>query len=336
MPVSAESYQLLELLTRYQTPAILMAAHELGVFAALGEGPATVPELAGRLGVPERSLGILLRACAALGLLSCSAERFANGPLAAKTLVPGSAGYIGRLVDKEAFFYRSWGRLAECVRHDSADLAPFPVRVRSDPLTAHNFLLALDDIAALFGGGFVEAFDLGACRRLLDVGGGVGSYAVALARAYPALQVTIAELPEVVPWARDFVAAAGLSERIDVVALDFSTAEFPTGYDAILLANVLHDHPTVVNQGLLAKAHRALPAGGRVVVYDFLLEEDRIHPVDSALFAVMMLVENQGGNAYSGPEIVSWISGAGFGQVALRRLPPPSPMGLAWGIKVSA
>lgn len=333
MSASNYSYQLLDLLCQYQTPAIVMAAHRLGVFAALGEAPAALPELAARLSLPERSLGILVRACVALGLLTRAGELYANGAMVAETLVPAAPGYIGRLVDKEAFFYQAWSSLEACVRRDAAAIAPLQARARFEAETTHNFLLALDDIAALYGGAFVPTLDLHGCRRLLDVGGGVGSYTIALARAYPDLRATVLELPEVVPWTQEFVCAAGLAERIDAVAVDFLTAEFPAGYDMVLFANIFHDQPTVVNQGLLVKAYSALPAGGRVAVYEFLLEEDRVSPSVSALFAVMMLVENQGGNVYSGAEIAGWLGGAGFQQVNVTRLSAPSPMGLVCGTR---
>jgi len=333
MKITDYSYQLLELLTQYQLPAIIRAAHQVGVFRELGSGPATLDDLAARLALPPRSLGILLRGCVGAGLLSLEGDRFANSPLAAETLVPGSPGYLGRLVEKEAFFYDSWSQLAACVRTDQAALAPIQVRARQDPETTHSFLLALDDIATLYGRHFAGRLDLAGCRRLLDVGGGVGSYAIALANKYPELHVTIVDLPEVVPWAREFVAQAGMAERIAVEPLDFLADRFPVGYDVVLFSNIFHDQPSTVNQGLLAKAYQALESGGRVVVYEFLLEPDRITPATSAVFAVMMLVENQGGNVYTGQELASWMANAGFGAISTTRLPEPSPMGLVIGIK---
>ena len=335
MQVSENSYRLLDMLTRYQAPALVMSAHKVGVFRELGTGPATAQELAARLGVPERSLGILLRGCVALDLLTVESGtgEYACSPLAAETLVPGTAGYLGRLVDKEAFFYQAWGELASCVRTDLAALAPIQVRAQEEPETTRNFLTALDDIAALFGGEFANHVDLGDHRRLLDIGGGVGSYAIALAERYPSLTATILDLPEVVPWARDFVADAGLDDRISVEPLDFMVDPFPAGYDAVLLSNIFHDQPPTINQGLLVKAFESLAEDGQVIVYEFLLEPDRITPGSAALFAVMMLVENQGGNVYTAPEIESWLIAAGFRDVVTTRLPDPSPMGLVVGYK---
>jgi hypothetical protein len=74
-------------------------------------------------------------------------------------------------------------------------------------------------------------------------------------------------------------------------------------------------------------------AGGSVVVYEFLLEPDRVTPATSAVFSVMMLVENQGGNVYTGQEIAGWMANAGFKDVYIERLPEPSPMGLVVGRK---
>jgi predicted O-methyltransferase YrrM len=331
MQVSDFSYQVLDLLTRYQAPAILMAAHEVGVLAQLGAGPATLDDLAERLGVPRRSLGILLRACVALELVRQEGNCYRCSPLAAATLVPGSPGYLGRLVDKEAFFYRAWARLADCVRTDRAALTPFQVRAREDPETARNFLLGLDDVAALFGSAFGRQLDLEGCRRLLDVGGGVGSYSLALLERCPQLEATILELPAVVPWAREFVAQAGAMERVAIEPFDFLDDPLPRGYDVVLLSNILHDQPPAVNQGLLTRAYQALEPGGRAVVYEFLLDADRVTPSTSAIFAVMMLVENQGGNVYTEDDILGWLAAAGFSGLSVQRLPEPSPMGIVIG-----
>ncbi|HLC02814.1 MAG TPA: methyltransferase [Anaerolineales bacterium] len=324
---------LLALLTQYQTPAILMAAHSLGIFSELGHDVLALDELAHRLGLPERSLGILVRACVALGLLTLIDGRYATTPLTRGTLVNAEPGYLGRLVEKETTFYEAWANLDRCVREDAPALAPIRERARRDPEATLAFLLALDDIAQIFGVDFVERLDLVGCRSLLDVGGGVGSYAVRLAHRFPEMQVTLLELPEVAPWSREFIGAAGLTDQIRVIPADFLTDEFTRGHEVILFSNVFHDHPPPVCQELLAKAFRSLERGDRVVIYDFLLGPDRVQPTVSAVFAVMMLVENLGGNVYSEQEVKAWLKGAGFKQIELARSPDPSPMGWYVGIK---
>jgi len=329
------AYELLDRLTAYQKPAIIMAAHRLAVFEALARGAAGPEELASELNVPQRSLGVLLRACVALGLLERKNGVYKNSELAAVTLVPKSPGYIGRLVDKEYVFYQAWADLAGCVALDEPALAPIKERARRDPETTRNFLEALDDIAALYGGAFSGMLDLQGNERVLDIGGGVGSYAVALTRDYPELEVTVLDLPVVAPWARNFVENAGLSNRVDVQSGDFMTDGFPSGYDIVLFSNIFHDQPPTINRGLLANAYAALSEGGSVVVHDFLLDDDRVSPVGSAVFAVMMLVENAGGNVYTGGDIESWLATAGFREVTSLRFPEPSPMGLVQGRKLT-
>jgi SAM-dependent methyltransferase len=253
--------------------------------------------------------------------------------MAQEVLVPEAPGYIGRLVDKEAFFYWAWADLEQCVRFDRAALAPIRDRARETPETTRMFLTALDDIAELYAGDMVSGLDLSGCKRLLDVGGGVGTFSCAFAKRYPELAVTVMELPEVIPWTEAYVAECGMGHRIDMMAGDFTSDELPAGYDVILFSNIFHDNPTTINQGLLVKAFRALKEGGRVIIYDFLLDQDRISPAGSAIFAVMMLVENPGGNVYTAEQYESWLGGAGFKERSVIRMPDPSPMGLIIGTR---
>ena len=85
-----------------------------------------------------------------------------------------------------------------------------------------------------------EAVDFSRHRRLLDVGGGTGSWSIAVARAYPHLAATIVELPTVAEIARRRIAEAGLASRVVVVTGDAMTGALPPGHDAFLLANLAH------------------------------------------------------------------------------------------------
>ena len=175
------------MLTQYQTPAIVMSAHKLGIFRELEAGAASLEDLALRLRMPERSLGILLRACVVSGLLILEDGRFAPSPLAAETLVPELQATWAVLWTRKPF---STTPGASClpVFARARQLWLLLFRAREEPETTRNFLLALDDVAVLFGGEFAQQLDLTGCRRLLDVGGGVGSYAISLVERFPDLE----------------------------------------------------------------------------------------------------------------------------------------------------
>jgi hypothetical protein len=70
-----------------------------------------------------------------------------------------------------------------------------------------------------------------------------------------------------------------------------------------------------MNVSLLKKCRAALNAGGRVVVQEFPLNEDRTGPLQGALFAINMLVRTEGGRTYTPREMGGWLRGAGLERV---------------------
>ncbi len=317
---------LLEMLYAYQGSAILMGSHELGVYDALAQEPLTAGEIASRLGTASRSTELLLNACVAVGLLQKTGEKYKNSPLADRFLVKGNPGYLGRVVAKEQEFYGPWGKLVPAVRSDQAQLPPMRRRLQEQPATAGNFLLALHDLALINGSALPDYVDLAGRRKLLDVGGGVGTYSILLAQKNPQLEAVILDLPAVRELAEETIASYGLSDRISFQEGDFSAPCPAKGYDAVLLANILHDNTEEVGKRLLRKSHDALVEGGQIIVTEFYLEENGASPPVSAIFALLMMLENQGAAEYPAQTITQWLAEAGFLEAVARKLPEPSPM----------
>lgn len=317
---------LFEMLTAYEGSMVLMASNELGIFDELSEAGLSAADLASRLAASSRSTEMLLNACVAVGLLHKTGQTFHNTPLTEAFLVRGKPNYLGRVVAKEQEFYGPWGRLAQAVREDKAQLAPMSERLRRDPATARNFLLALHDLAQLFGTPLPNYVDLSRRKKLLDVGGGVGTYSIMLAQSNPQLRAVVLDLPPVRELAEEMIAGNGLSDRISFEAGDYQAASLGEGYDVILLANILHDNPMQSCKELLRKSHDALAEGGLLVINDFFLNDDKSSPPVGAIFSLVMLLENQGAAAYPAEEIKGWVLDAGFVDPVVRPLPDPSPM----------
>src|SRR4051794_11422619 len=87
--------KILGMITSFWVSQTLFAAHDLGVFQALSEGPATAKQLASRLGFNEDAGDRLLTACVAIGLLKRDAENYSNAEDTQNLLVPGPTGYMG-------------------------------------------------------------------------------------------------------------------------------------------------------------------------------------------------------------------------------------------------
>jgi hypothetical protein len=84
------------------------------------------------------------------------------------------------------------------------------------------------------------------------------------------------------------------------------------GYDMVFLSAVVHINSFEENRELVRKAFHALNPGGRIVIQDFVMDEDRTSPPMGAVFALNMLVNTAHGDTYTEREIREWLSSAGF------------------------
>ncbi len=298
------------------------AAVELDLFTYLAGGRViTGPEAATAFGIALRPAGVLLTACASLGLLERAGEGYRNSRLAEEYLVAGRPYYFGdqvRYCDERT--YLPWHRIGEALRTDRP--------LTWDPDTQDSMFATVDaELVQRFWGAMHStsmstaaalgaAYDFGAHARLLDIGGGSAAYPIELCRRFPHLRATVYDLPHVCEVARGRIAAAGLTDRVGTQPGDFlRQPDLPHGYDVMLLSMVLHDWDEPTNRTLLAKCHAALPPGGTVVVSELLLDADRSGPPEAALMGMNMLVETAAGQNYAGTEYAAWLADAGFANV---------------------
>ena len=164
-----------------------------------------------------------------------------------------------------------------------------------------------------------RAFDAGRFRRLLDIGGGSGTYTIAFLRANPQMTAVLFDLAPVISMAKERLRAEGLSDRVTLAAGDFYGDELPSGCDLALLSAIIHQNSPAQNLDLYKKAFRALDPGGSILIRDHLMDESRTSPLAGALFAVNMLVATQGGDTYTFGEIKEGLEKAGFTGVSLIR-----------------
>jgi cyclopropane fatty-acyl-phospholipid synthase-like methyltransferase len=191
------------------------------------------------------------------------------------------------------------------------------------------FIAAMHRNAAVRAPLVVRAAGLDGARRMLDVGGGSGAYAIAFARASQDLLVEVFDLPTVLPIAQSHIEEAGLTDRITTRAGDLRTDDLGSGFDLILLSAICHMLGNASNEDLLGRCFSALSPGGRVLIQDFILEPDRTSPRSAALFALNMLVGTPQGSTYTSEEYRSWLSNAGF--VDVEHIGLPGPTGLMLG-----
>jgi SAM-dependent methyltransferase len=322
----------LEDLTRairgYQESRVLLTAVELDLFSAVGRGaPAAV--VARRCGTDPRATVLLLNALVALGHLARRGERYENTAVTSRYLSAGAPDDARAALRHNLSLWETWSGLTAAVRSGRA--APRrEMGEREDDWTV-PFIAAMHRNAAARAPQVVEAVGAGTVRRMLDVGGGSGAYAIAFARANPDLEAVVLDLPTVLPITEGHIADAGLGGRVTTRAGDLRSDAFDSGYDLVFMSSICHMLGPDGNRDLLARAARALEPGGRVVIQDFILDPDRTTPRHAVLFAINMLVGTEAGSTYTEDEYTSWLEAAGLVQV--RRIPLAGPADLMVGVR---
>ena len=301
----------------YQGAAVLAAAADLDLFSALSAAPLTAAELARTLQCDLRALTILLDALVALRLLQKADGKYAL-PLGVKALLtPDGAQSILAMAQHQGHCLRNWAQLGRVVKTGRpADCTP---GVRGEAGDQEAFIGAMHNISAPNADQVIRAVQPMQFRHLLDIGGGSGTWTIAFLRACPSAQATLFDLPHVIPMAQWRLAAAGLEQRVKLVAGDFAIDALPPGADLAWVSAIVHQNTRAQNRALFTAVFEALTPGGRIAIRDILMEEDRTRPVAGALFAVNMLVATEGGGTFTLAELREDLVAAGFAEVALMR-----------------
>ena len=322
--------RLMDLASAFYGSSALFAASDGGVFAFLDQrGTATLEDVAGACALDLRGGRLLLDACVALGLLNKTHERYANAPDVAAFLVPGKPGDISRAIRYNRDVYDAWGKLPAFAGTGRPVERP-ELHLGEDKDRTRAFVLSMHGRALGIGQAVVPQLDLNGCRKLLDVGGGPGTYAVLTAQHNPELECcTVLDLPGVVAIAAELIADAGMSGRVNTLPGSYHDTPFPGGQDVVHFFGVLHQESPASIVSLLKRAHAALVPGGRVHIMDMMTDSTRAAPPFSALFALNMALTTANGWVFSDEDICGWLSEAGFEGATVAPLAPPMPHWLA-------
>ena len=256
---------------------------------------------------------MLLSLCHALGLttmaggcshLTLRAREFLSSA-SPYSLLPYYASLRNRPQTLEMVEVLKSGRTAGWGSYDPQEWA----RAMERPDFAAGFTAAMDCRGVHLGGALARKVDLRDQRSLLDVGGGSGIYACALVAHHPHLRAAVFERPPVDRIAREAIAKR--QSPVDVIPGDMFADELPTGFDTLLISNVLHDWDDAEVRVILKKAHAALPTGGMLIIHDAYLNAEKTGPLAVAQYSVLLMHSTQG-KCYSLGEMRSYLNPLGF------------------------
>ncbi len=288
---------------------VLLTAVELDLFSALSEGADTAAAAASRVRAAPRSIARLLDALVVLGILSRDGDRYVLDTAAADLLVPGRPDYQGGL-RHAANLWNAWSTLTDAVRAGTS-VKP---RREGAARTAHreNFIAAMQSIGMRRASLIVGSLDLTGVRRVLDLGGASGAYAMEFVRRGDGLRAAVFDLLDVLPLTRRYLQEADMADCVDTVPGDYLVDGFGEGWDLIFMSNIIHINDPAENADLVVRAAAALGPRGRIVIQDFVPEDDRTGPRFPVLFALNMLVNTRAGDTYTLHEIRAWTDAAGL------------------------
>ena len=299
---------LLELNWQFRASRALMTAHQLRIFEALRE-PANAAQVAAQCSTDAGMTEKMLIACCALGVVRRDGDRFVLTRLAVDTLLPESPRYIGGVLDHgEMLWWGSTG-LPDIVREGTRAAAPKPPEHYISHWHEHWIWAMHGNAANGVAQWVARQLDLGDRGLLLDVGGGPGTYSIAMCQRFPNLRAVVWDVAQTVAIARQVIERFRMQDRVSVKEGDWNRDEFGTGYDCLFMSNVMHGHGSQA-ETRLEQAMRALVPGGLLIAHDFLLDNDRSGPLPAALFNLMI-------GAYTVNELIAIIRSAGFTDVSL-------------------
>ncbi|MEO8315151.1 MAG: methyltransferase [Pseudomonadota bacterium] len=298
---------------------VVSVADEVGTFAAISDRAKGSAELAAELKVDARALQVHLGMLASLGFVERREGKW-RATAATRTWVhPEADGYIGPLLRRFKETQPFHAQLLETLR--TGDRTPQYPSVAAEwergemPPDLAKMITAFMNAHSRASSLAVAQQPLFASiRSVLDVGGGSGIFAIQMAKAHPTLKATVLEIGTICTEADGYIAAAGMAERVRTHPLNMFTQPWPKGHDAHFFSNIFHDWSDDTCRLLARKSFEALPAGGRILLHEILLNDDDSGPLAASAFSLLMLMGTKG-RQYSLPELRQFLESAGFADI---------------------
>lgn len=305
-----------DLLTGYRQAAVLMLAHEAGIFAAVGREGCTGPELCAKAGWEQFYGERFLCSLCSLGLLRREEERYTLSPFSQTYLAPHAPHYQGQTLLFERQLHQSWQQLAATLTTGQRVFATVDKSPEELQQALALYLGAMDEAARIRAEELWAAWPMSApSGTILDLGAGSGAFLAAFLEKNPGWSGIFCDLPEVVANSGLHQRLAGLADRLAWCACNL-LADEPSPFDAIeegscnlvLLSNLIHCQGPAETRLLLAKAAAKTAEGGAVVIHDFCTDTGW----RGVCYDLHMMLNTYNGQTYSQEEIAAMAASCGL------------------------
>lgn len=306
----------------------ILEANWAGVFHALEKQPGgmTYQEVASATGLSVEGSKVLLRALVSAGYLHDRSGRYVNGSWPKRWIVDPQRS-LTNMLKLQMFTYRRLDRLGENLRNGCPPLDIHQLAVAEPTPQQEVYTRAMREAARLIIPDLMKRVRLPAGpKRFLDIGGAHGEYCRAFVRRYPGLKATVMDLAGPVSTAKAIMKEEGNAEGLELTVGDCLHDDLGSGWDVILLANMVHLFDHEQNLTLFKSCAKALRPGGKLLCVDQFVgisgRRDRLFGLISLNFF------NVGGKSYDIVEMRELLAKAGLDQVEVRPLGLRTPASL--------
>ena len=291
---------------------LLAVALKRDLFTYLSNHDANLEQLCDRLKISKEPCKLFLDGLVAIRLLEKSGDSYSNSVISSTYLVKGRPEYQGANVKLFESLYDACRELETALVDDTPTTTNFSYFFGNDDSVATNYSELMHESGVVPALLLMEYYDFSDSKWLLDVGGGSGRLAATLTSQYSGLGVGLFDLEAVCAQAQDYLTPLpALSSRIEIFPGNFIREEFPEGPDTIVMMRVLHDWPEDTARLLLRKAYKALPPGGKLLVYETMRTSDDV-PDETFAISMLMQLISPAGKIRSFGEISRFLEDAQF------------------------
>jgi SAM-dependent methyltransferase len=302
-----------EFAASFQKSRILLSGFELDIFTNIDESGTTGNQIAGKLHLDEHACIRLMNALVALGFLKKQNDLFFNTEESFTFLSKKSREYLGGLMHTN-HLWNTWSNLTGVVKKGGS-ANPAEINDRGQEWL-FPFINAMHDRAKKQAPQQLAGVDLSGTKSVLDVGGGSGAYSMEFVTRRPEIEATVFDLPGVVPITNSFLDKEGFGGKIKTLSGDYTRDDLPKGFDLVFLSAVIHSNSLEINQNLIKKCFYSLNTNGKIIIQDWIMNNERTHPAAGAVFAINMLVGTEAGDCFTEQEVTDMLKTAGFKNIS--------------------
>lgn len=305
---------------------VLLCAVKLKVFEYL-DTPCTAQSLSKKIDVNERALRMLLDTLASLGFLEKRGDNYKNKDRYAKFLKYNTSESLTSILNHYYNMWNDWGNLINSIKTGN----PCEIR-KNDEEANYHFINGMDNLTKFYKDKVISHIDFYDSKKILDIGSGPATYLREMLKKNKKLKATILDLPHAIAVAKEKLEKEGLINRVEFITGSLEDKKFGSGYDIVLISQVLHSINRQLCNIALKKAYESLKKGGKIYIHEFYLNEKRTFPKDNIVFCLNMLLHTNGGDNFTVSELNKLLKTSGFTIKKIVKLKNPATV-LIEGIK---